>query len=245
MNVELKKGNNSKIFVIILSLIVVLSGIGFFNILQDDRITILNDQNEKSSKVTELYLKLGPKHIPLTAVEIFKEYDINLELSDEEKEQITPLEDFFTMGNRIPEDTEKFAKNPDDYRLRITGNVGNSTDLTYEQLLTKFEIKYVLTELYCMPNLRGMGQFVGPKLYDIISYTNPNENATKIIVNAGDGYQWNYTLEEVNEYKDDYILAIAMNGYPLAIEHGYPARLALPHEPGLKWVKWVVEIKLE
>jgi len=245
VNVELEKRKISKIFVITLTLVVFLSGIGFFNILQDDRITIFNDQNKKSSKVTDLYLMVGPKHIPISAVERFKEYDINLELSDEEKEQITPLEDFFTMGNRIPEDTEKFAKNPDEYRLTITGNVENPTNFTYEQLLTNFENKYILTELYCMPNLRGMGQFVGPKLYDVIRYTNPNDNATKIIVSAGDGYQWNYTLEEINEYKDDYILAMAMNGYPLAIEHGYPARLALPHEPGIKWVKWIVEIKLE
>lgn len=241
----MEKRKTSKIYAIILSLIVFLAGVGFFNILQDDGITFLNELNEKPSKDTDLYLTVGPKHISTSAVERFKEYDINLELSDAEKEQITPLEDFFTMGNRIPEDTEKFAKDPDDYRLIITGNVKNPTDFTYEQLLTKFEIKYILTELYCMPNLRGMGQFVGPKLYDVISYTNPDDDATKIIVSAGDGYQWNYTLEEISKHKEDYILAMAMNGYPLAIEHGYPARLAIPHEPGIKWVKWVVEIKLE
>ncbi len=93
-----------------------------------------------------------------------------------------------------------------------------------------------------MPSLSGVGKFVGPSLYDVISYARPKGEATKVIVVAADGYKQEFTLEEMKEHRDNWILAMAMNGYPLATEHGYPVRLALTGEPGSSWVKWIAKI---
>ncbi len=241
----MKKNDKSVISVIAVFLVVILSSIAFFIVLQDNQIVILDEKNENPTPPTDLYLVLGSKHVPISAIEIFEEYSINLTILPEEEESITPLENFFIMGYRIPNDTEKYAKNPSDYELLIIGNVENPVLLTYEDLLTKFEIKYINTELYCTPTLRGFGKFVGPSLYDIIDHAKPNDNATKITVTAGDGYEKKFALDEIKEHDEEYILAMAMNEFPLAIEHGYPARLALPNEPGLEWVKWVIKIQIE
>lgn len=44
---------------------------------------------------------------------------------------------------------------------------------------------------------------------------------------------------------DDALLAIGMNGQPLPIEHGYPARLVVPGLYGyVSATKWVVDLEL-
>ena len=188
------------------------------------------------------YLHIGSKHVPLEAIQLFSKHGINLELTNEENESVTPLDKFFIMGSMIPQDTEKLARNPNEYKLMITGAVEENVSLSYEELLERFEMKQTVTTLFCMPNLRGIGKFVGPSMYDVISYARPDSEATKVIVVAADGYEHEFTLEEIREHRDNWILAMAMNGYPLATEHGYPVRLALTLEPGTSWVKWVVRI---
>ena len=68
----------------------------------------------------------------------------------------------------------------------------------------------------------------------------------KIVFIAGDGYEkgWSreFPLSKIKDHKEDFLLAVAMNGHPLAIEHGYPARLALDSELGSLWVKWLNKI---
>jgi len=101
------------------------------------------------------------------------------------------------------------------------------------------------------PRLTGDGKFSGPSLYDIILYAKPKtENVTLIFI-AADGYEkgWGtrsdtnlFPLSKIKDHREDFLLAVAMNGYPLAIEHGYPARLALASYSGASWVKWLTTI---
>jgi DMSO/TMAO reductase YedYZ molybdopterin-dependent catalytic subunit len=237
--------NNQLIKVSIISIALIVSAFAIFNFLQDENIIIHYPNNEAANEIKDIYLEIGPKHVPKSTIAIFNEYEIILDLTPEEREKITPLEDFFIMGNRIPKDTERFAKVPDEYLLVISGNIEKQVTLSYSDLLTNFDLKYAVTELYCMPNLRGIGKFLGPSLWDIIDHVNPNNNASKVVVLAGDGYEWEFSIDEIKTNKEGYLLAMAMNDYPLAIEHGYPVRLAIPDEPGITWVKWIVEIRIE
>lgn len=243
----MRKGILLTILASILCLAVILSTVTILGVYQIGEIEILPKTKQNSdAEDGQLYFMVGPKYVPIAAQEMFKKYGINLKLTPEEKEIITSLEDFFAMGGEIPEDTDRFAKNPNDYELLITGNVEKNISISYSDLITKFEWKQMVTELYCMPSLNGTGKFEGPSLYDVVNYAKPTDNTSKIIFVAGDGYQkgWGkrFTISELENHKEDYVLALAMNGYPLSIEHGYPARLALDSQQGALWVKWVITI---
>ena len=73
---------------------------------------------------------------------IFERYDVSMEMKQEEIDQITPLENFFIMGSNIPKEMDELAKDPNIYRLEITGEVENPVNLTYEDLMTQFEFKH-------------------------------------------------------------------------------------------------------
>ncbi|WP_455367224.1 molybdopterin-dependent oxidoreductase [[Eubacterium] cellulosolvens] len=203
-----------------------------------------NEGKTSTPENRELYTMVGTKRVPREAEGIFDEYNLDVSLSPKEEEQVTPLEDFFIMGSAIPDDTEKYVINPEEYTLTITGEVNNPIEFSYRRLLTEFEMKHKVTELYCTPSLRGIGKFSGPSLYDAISLSEPKDDATKVIIIASDGYRKELSLSEIESHQEDYLLAVAMNGFPLAIEHGYPIRLALISQPGLLWVKWIVEIQI-
>ena len=40
------------------------------------------------------------------------------------------------------------------------------------------------------------------------------------------------------------LLALALDGEPLSIDHGYPARLIAPDRPGALQTKWVARIEV-
>lgn len=92
----------------------------------------------------------------------------------------------------------------------------------------------MLTELYCMPSLRGVGKFNGPSLYDVISYSQPTTDKACVIFTAQDGYRSQLSLNEIKKHtltQHDYLLAVGMKGYPLPTEHGFPLRLAVDSLP--------------
>ena len=41
---------------------------------------------------------------------------------------------------------------------------------------------------------------------------------------------------------DDTLLALAVNGETLALDHGYPLRLIAPNRPGVNQTKWVTRL---
>jgi hypothetical protein len=213
--------------------------------------TIINKENQSITDVQgekPLYLEVGQKRVPSVAIEIFERYGISMEMKQEEIDQITPLENFFIMGSNIPKEMDELAKDPNVYRLEIVGEVENPVNLTYEDLITQFEFKHMITEMYCTPSLNGIGKFSGPSLYEVIQYAKPLNGNMKVVFNAADGYEkgWykEFPLNEIEAHSEDYLIAVTMNGYPLAIEHGYPARLALDSRQGSQWVKWLIRITI-
>jgi len=213
--------------------------------------TIIHKENQSITDVQgdkPQYLEVGPKHVPLAAIEIFERYDILIEMKQEEIDQVTPLEDFFIMGSNIPKEMDELVKDPNIFRLEIVGEVENPVNLTYEDLITQFEFKHLVTEMYCTPNLNGVGKFSGPSLYEVIEYAKPVDGNMKVVFNAADGYEkgWyrEFPLSEIKAHSEDYLIAVTMNEYPLAIEHGYPARLALDSRQGSLWVKWLIRITI-
>jgi len=71
----------------------------------------------------------------------------------------------------------------------------------------------------------------------------PSSTATKMAFSSADGFTTNLKLDYVRGMRDEpVLLAYAMNGVPIPLEHGYPIRLASPGKYGFKWPKWLTGI---
>ena len=43
----------------------------------------------------------------------------------------------------------------------------------------------------------------------------------------------------------DSLLAVKVNGADLSLDHGYPARVIVPNNPGVHNIKWVSQMRFE
>ena len=53
-----------------------------------------------------------------------------------------------------------------------------------------------------------------------------------------------FTAESVS-LKAGNFLAYEMKGHPLPMQHGFPQQAVFPGMPGGRWVKWLLEIRVE
>jgi DMSO/TMAO reductase YedYZ molybdopterin-dependent catalytic subunit len=69
------------------------------------------------------------------------------------------------------------------------------------------------------------------------------EDADGLRLIGADGYGSFVRLEETSG--DNNILAYEWEGEPLPILHGFPVRAVFPELNGNRWVKWLIEIRVE
>lgn len=128
------------------------------------------------------------------------------------------------------------------YRLKITGLVDNPMELTFE-------------ELRCMPKVTSTARLICPGFFEdestwtgvpiahIFNLAQIQESATKVKLISADGYQAEIPIEEA--LLENNFLAYEMLGKPLPILHGFPIRAVFPNIIGGKWVKWLIEVRIQ
>jgi hypothetical protein len=79
---------------------------------------------------------------------------------------------------------------------------------------------------------------------DLLAKAGIHADADMVLSTSIDGFTAGTPVEALTDGRDS-ILAISMNGQPLPIEHGYPARLVVPGLYGyVSATKWVVDLEL-
>lgn len=134
------------------------------------------------------------------------------------------------------------------YRLRVTGMVDNPLELSFADLQAMELIEADIT-LTCVSNevgggLVGNARWLGVRLSDVLSLAGVKAAATQIVGRSVDGYTCGFPVEAAFDGRDA-IIAIGMNGEPLPLKHGFPARLVTPGLYGyVSATKWLSEIEL-
>ncbi|MBP7929409.1 MAG: molybdopterin-dependent oxidoreductase [Acidimicrobiia bacterium] len=156
---------------------------------------------------------------------------------------LTPNKDFYRI------DTALTVPNvsTDSWTLRIHGMVDKELTLTYDQLLKRelFEFDHMLS---CVSNtvggdLAGSARWVGIRLDDLLNEAGIQPGADQIMGRSVDGFTAGFPTAVLDGR--DSIIAVGMNGEPLPISHGYPARLVVPGLYGyVSATKWLKEIEL-
>ncbi|MEM0380303.1 MAG: molybdopterin-dependent oxidoreductase [Desulfurococcaceae archaeon] len=129
------------------------------------------------------------------------------------------------------------GKDLSNWRIEIKGEVENEFDMNLADLYT-LGLKTIKTSFHCVTGWSiDEVEFTGPLLRNIIERAKPRESVKWIYVECLDNYSTIIPIDEA--LNDDAVIAIEMNGKPLEIEHGYPARLVIPQLYGWKSAKWV------
>ena len=103
--------------------------------------------------------------------------------------------------------------------------------------------------LNCVSNpvggdLIGNAWWSGVRLADILALAGPHDGADAVLQTSEDGWTCGTPLATLTDDRNA-MLAVAMNGTPLPIEHGFPVRTVVPGLYGyVSACKWVVEMEV-
>ena len=135
------------------------------------------------------------------------------------------------------------------WSVKVTGMVEREVSLTYAQL-TALPIFEQYVTIACVSNFVG-GDLVGNALWrgvhlrEVLAMAGVKDGATQIVGRSVDGFTVGFPTEWAMDPSREPMIAIGMNGDPLPVEHGYPARLIVPGLYGyVSATKWLAEIEL-
>jgi len=157
---------------------------------------------------------------------------------------VTPNADFYRIDTaltvpQVPSDS---------YKLSIVGMVDNEIELSYDDLTRRDLIERDIT-ICCVSNevggrLIGNARWLGVPLKELLEEAGVQSGADQIVGRSVDGFACGFPVENALDGRDA-MVAIGMNGAPLPLEHGFPARLIVPGLYGyVSATKWLAEIEL-
>ncbi|SFB16355.1 DMSO/TMAO reductase YedYZ, molybdopterin-dependent catalytic subunit [Nocardioides alpinus] len=156
----------------------------------------------------------------------------------------TPNEDFYRIDTTIALPTIE----PDEWSLRIHGLVDREVTLSYSDLVARQMTESWIT-LNCVSNevgggLVGNARWSGVRIADLLADLSVSAEADCVLQTSHDGWFCATPLETLTDDRDA-MLAVAMNGRPLPIEHGFPVRTIVPGLYGyVSATKWVVDYEV-
>ncbi|MFI6040577.1 molybdopterin-dependent oxidoreductase [Nocardia sp. NPDC051321] len=157
---------------------------------------------------------------------------------------LTSNEDFYRIDTALI--VPQLSK--DDWSLRIHGMVDREIRLTWADLANRPVLERLVT-LACVSNpvngdLIGNARWLGYRLDELLAEAGPHPDADMMLSHSTDGFTAGTPLSALTDGRDA-MLAVGMNGEPLPVAHGYPARLVVPGLYGyVSATKWVTELEI-
>lgn len=158
---------------------------------------------------------------------------------------VTPNADFYRIDTAL----QVPRIDPAQWRLRVTGLVEQEVEIGWDELVA-LPLQEAYVTLMCVSNevggdLTGNALWLGHPIREILARARPLPEADMVLSRSQDGWTASSPLEVLQDPERDALLAIGMNGEPLPLEHGFPARLVVPGLYGyVSATKWVVELEV-
>ena len=131
------------------------------------------------------------------------------------------------------------------YRLTVDGAVGRPLSLSLEDLRAMPQRAATLP-IACVDGWSANAVWTGVPLRDLLALAGA-EAGSSAVVRSIQKATAPYASAEVNQQHaadPDTLLALALNGEPLALDHGFPVRLIGPNRPGVLQTKWVARVEV-
>lgn len=156
---------------------------------------------------------------------------------------VTPNADFYRIDTALSVPQVRV----EDWSLRIHGMVERELRMDFDELVSRAVVEEDVT-LVCVSNtvggkLAGNARWLGVRLDDLLAEAGVDPAATQVVGRSVDGYTCGFPVAALDGRPA--LVAVGMNGEPLPVEHGFPARLVIAGLYGyVSATKWLTEIEL-
>jgi len=161
------------------------------------------------------------------------------------REQMSPI--FRANGTRDPGTPDYAAMVADrfaGYRLRVGGLVDRPLALSLDQLAS-MPSRSQITRHDCVEGWSAIGQWQGPMLGTVLKAAGMRSTARYVVFTCADlynGQPYYESIDTIDAFHPQTILALKMNGARLTVPHGAPVRLRVERQLGYKHAKYVTGI---
>ena len=159
---------------------------------------------------------------------------------------LTSNRDFYRVDTALVSVPQVRAE---DWLLRVHGLTDRTKTFTFGDIRDRPLVERTIT-MTCVSNEVGgpyvsTANFVGVPLRDLLAEAGVRPGADQLFSTSVDGWTAGTPVEAVMDPNRGALLAIGMNGEPLPLEHGFPARMVVPGLYGfVSATKWVVDMEL-
>jgi DMSO/TMAO reductase YedYZ molybdopterin-dependent catalytic subunit len=165
---------------------------------------------------------------------------------------ISPV--FKVNGTRMP-DSEEYAalreSNFADWRLHVAGLVANPLELSLADLQSLPQ-RTQITRHDCVEGWSAIGKWQGVPLAFVLARADLLPAARFVVFHCADSLertldgtgQYYESVDLIDAFHPQTILAHSLNGAPLSIGHGAPLRLRVERQLGYKQAKYLMRIEV-
>jgi DMSO/TMAO reductase YedYZ molybdopterin-dependent catalytic subunit len=130
------------------------------------------------------------------------------------------------------------ARDPD-WQLTVSGQVHHRLALSLADLRT-MPLRRVRLPISCVEGWSAEATWTGVRLRDVLRAAGVPADATIGVESLEVQGRYRSSTVHPPHWQDPLtLLAIEVNGEPLALDHGYPCRLIAPNRPGVLQTKWI------
>jgi DMSO/TMAO reductase YedYZ molybdopterin-dependent catalytic subunit len=137
------------------------------------------------------------------------------------------------------------ADNFADWRLVVDGLVARPLSLSLAQLQAAPR-RTQITRHECVEGWSAIGQWIGTPLRLLLQQAGLRASARYIVFHCADNFgakPYYESIDLIDAFHPQTILAWAMNGHRLSIGHGAPVRLRVERQLGYKQAKYVMRVQ--
>ena len=137
------------------------------------------------------------------------------------------------------------ANNFADWRLRVDGMVANPLAIGLDALKA-MPSRTQITRHDCVEGWSAIAQWKGTPLRLLLQQARVSSRAKYIVFHCADNYgarPYYESVDLIDAFHPQTILAWGMNGETLAVKHGAPIRLRVERQLGYKQAKYVMRIE--
>jgi DMSO/TMAO reductase YedYZ molybdopterin-dependent catalytic subunit len=165
--------------------------------------------------------------------------------------QVSGLSSFYTPNSsfyRVDTDLVLPQVSPDQWTLKIGGLVGKPVELTFADLLRQPLTEADIT-LVCVSNevggpYAGNARWLGVSLPALLRRAGIQRGADQVLSTSVDGMTISTPVSAIMDGRNA-LVAVGMNGQPLPVAHGFPARMVVPGLYGYtSATKWVTSLEV-
>lgn len=134
-----------------------------------------------------------------------------------------------------------------DWRLEISGLVDRPTALSLDDL-RRLPARTQITRHDCVEGWSAIGKWTGPQLGPLLQTVGLKPEARFVVFRCFDtlrrGERYYESIDLIDAFHPQTILAYAMNDQPLPITFGAPLRLRAERQLGYKMAKYITRLEL-